>query len=369
MLCYTAIGISQDTNTVTLHMQVYDNGICLPMTPSIYYSTSRFQQSKSVFECGSYYSTVYAYVKAKDSSHLLPQSNHLTQSGSLKFNPKLDYELIFLQYEGYNRVSPDTMTIQISKLDKDAQITLPFKKGKFNLKKMPLFSELKKAASPVFLPLESKDFKKSLKLDSTAYFANGDKKAKYYIVAQNFPLYFVQEFDSIHSNNYSQGFRLLSAYNIPGGIAYGQAVWANGDVTKYGYWEYFENDIRIKHELWASSLWQQFETYPSGQLKSETHYGHPNQEVMHFHYLENGKIKEEYHKQSSTHNPILKEYAYSPKGTLVLINSYKSTNGVTKQSLQKRELYYPSGSLKMEESFVGTYSIKYYNEDGTERIN
>jgi antitoxin component YwqK of YwqJK toxin-antitoxin module len=339
------------------------------MYASIYYSTSKFQKSKQVFQCGSYYSTIYAYVNSPDSAHLMPQSNNLHQSGSLKFNPKLDYELVFLRSDGFNRNTPDSMIIQISKLDKDAQLIIPFHKGTFKLKKMDFFQELDNNGIPNFRDPSIDIGKQRMKLDSTARYANGKIKAKYFIYAKNFPLYFVKEFDSINPSNYSQGFKLLTNYNIATStVSLGNPIWTSSDNTKYNYWEYFENGKRIKHELWASALQEKYEWYPSGQLKSSLQSGQSNKPSKYICYLKNGSIKEEFQMQSQTQRAFYKTYAYAPNGNVVLINTYNSTNGITKQDLQKRETFYPSGQLKMEENFGSYYNIKYYNEDGTERI-
>ena len=148
-----------------------------------------------------------------------------------------------------------------------------------------------------------------------------------------------------------------------------QSIWANPDNTKYGYWEYFENGKRVKHEMWMSVLQEKYEWYPSGKLKFISHYGHYNKEKKHVFYLENGSIMEEFHFQTKTRRSFIKSYEYSSLGKIILINTYNSINGITKQGLQKREVFYPSGKLKMMENFTGGYQIKYYNEDGTERIN
>jgi antitoxin component YwqK of YwqJK toxin-antitoxin module len=114
---------------------------------------------------------------------------------------------------------------------------------------------------------------------------------------------------------------------------------------------------------------EKYEWYPSGSLKFTSHYGASYNLSKHTIYLENGAIKEEYLAQTPTQNSVIKSYYYSPEGVLLLINTYNSNNGITKQGLIKRELFYPSKKLKMVEILGTNYSIKYYNEDGTERIN
>jgi hypothetical protein len=337
----------------------------MPMSKSIYYPTSKYQKSKSVLQSSSYYSTIYATVSSLDSADLNPQSNHQLQSSSLQFNPNLEYKLIFLHYKGFDRTSVDSMVIEISKLDSDAQIILPFKKGNFKLSKMKTFQKLKKNDPPIFKINDSPQFKNTLKLDSTAFFNNGKLKTKYFILYPNFPLYFVQEFDSI-SDNFSQGFRLMQNYNQPS-IGSMQSIWANNDYSKYGYWEYFENGSRTKHEMWASILQESYEWYNSTQIKSITHYGQANKETKHLYYLENGSIREEFYIQTKFAASLIKEYLYSEEGALLLVNTYKSSNGIIKEELLKRELYYPSGKVKMIEAYLGTYSIKYFNENGTKK--
>lgn len=367
-LFQSLIGLGEDSNKVKLHIQLYDAGICRSMTPLVYSSTSRYQKTKSVFQSGAYYSTMYAGVCSADSSDLSPEINHERQSISLLFNPKLDYKLVLLRYNGFDRSAPDSMVIKISKLNTDAQLIIPFKKGKFSLQKMKHFKKLKTGMYPEFRTTEATRFKNSLKLDSTAYFSNGKTKAKYYLLYPNFPLYFVREFDQKNLNCYAQGFRLIQNQNIEG-FSYGQGIWSDQNTTKYGYWEYFENDKRVKHEMWASVLQEKFEWYLSGQLKYATYSTQPNREIKHIHYLENGAIEKEFYTNPTSKKSYIRRYSYSPQGKIILISTYESSNGISKQGLRKRELFYPSGKLKMEENHTDGYSIKYYNEDGSERIN
>ncbi len=362
--------MSQSSASSELHIQLYDQGICVPLLETNRYSTSRYYKSKSVFQSGAYYSTIYVYVNSLDSGDLKPQTNHQLQCGSLQFNSSLDYELVLLKYDGFNKSSPDSMVIHISKLAEDAQLILPFKKGKQSLERMKYFNTLKKKNSPKFAPENDKRLTNQLKLDSTTYFANGGIKTKYFKVADNFPLYYMQEFDSINPSQIAQGFRLLSYYKKGQEMPLAQSsIWTNNTNSKYGYWEYFERDKRFKHELWAGTLQQKFEWYPSGQLKFASFSGHSKQDMKHVYYLEDGKVKEEFFTQTNTRRSAIKEYSYSKKGDLILVETYDSLNGITRQGLQKRELYYPTGSLKMEENFIGVYSIKKYNPDGTERVN
>lgn len=367
VLLYSSNGWSQDTNSVELHLQIYDEGICYPLVKSNFYSTSRFQKSKAVFEAGAYFNTIFVEVISSDSADLKPTSNHKLQSGSLRLKPDLEYTLVISRGDGFDRANPGKMLIKIPKLKKDAQVIIPFEKGEFHLTKMEFFKELELKSQPNFRTLESKKFKSTLKLDSTAFFPNGRQKAKYYIVADNFPLYFVEEFDSINENLYSQGFHVLQNYKLDG-FQHGRSPWINSENTKYGYWEYFENGKRVKHELWASVPQEKFEWYASGELKSESYYGHYNQGLRYVHYLANGLIKREFSAQSQTNLGLIKSYNYSPQGILILIDIYKSSNGITKQELYKRELFYPNGKIKMKEELGGNYYIKYYNEDGTARI-
>lgn len=368
IVLHSVNGISQDTNRVQLHIQFYDNGVSTPMLKSPRYSTSMYQKTKSVLLSSSYYSTLYAAINSTDSADLKIKENHKLQSSSLRLDPKLDYELVVLSYNGFDLNHPDSMVIKISKLSSDAQLTLPFKKGKFKLEKMKYFKKIEKNASPDFSSAIDLNINNTLKRDSISYFENGKIKAKYYKIASNFPLYFVQEFDPENPKNYAQGYRLITNYSFAG-IPLQKSVWTNPDMTKYGYWEYFEDGVRVKHERWASILQERYEWYPSGELKVDAQYGQYNKSTYYLHYLENGDIKEEFRSQTATLVPFLKCYNYSTEGKVILINTYNSSNGITKQGLQKRELFYPSGQVKMEENYVGTYTIKYYNEDGTPKIN
>ena len=231
---------------------------------------------------------------------------------------------------------------------------------------MKFFKTIGKNSLPDFQKTKNKELTNGLKLDSTAYYKNGKKKAKYYRFSDNFPLYFVKEFDSLISGTYSQGFRLISNYKI-NQIGYNPSINSNPDVTKYGYWEYFVDEEKVKHELWASMLQEQFEWYPSGQLKFKAEFASYNKQKCHYKYLENGDIKEEFLSQTTKRISVIRSYNYSSSGKLILINTYSSPNGIMKKELLKRELFYPSGKLKMAENFVGTYTIKYYKEDGAER--
>jgi hypothetical protein len=319
---------------------------------------------------GSYYSTLQVYVDSPDSAHLHPQSNHQIQAGSLNLNPKKEYQLVITRSEGFNKNTLDSMVIKIAHLDKDAQLIIPFQKGTFTLNKMKFYKELKESESPNFMNEESLPFKNTLKSVTTTFYSNGNKKAHYYQFYPNFPLYFVQEFDSVNPNHYAQGFRyinIISATNFDQFTTH--SIWTNPYTNKYGYWEYFEDDKRLRLELWASTLQEKYEWYPSGSLKFSSQYGASNNLSKHTIYLENGAIKEAYLAQTPTQNSVIKSYCYSPEGVLLLINTYNSNNGITKQGLIKRELFYPSEKLKMVEILGTNYSIKYYNEDGTERIN
>lgn len=368
ILLQSAKGLSQNGNSVALHLQVYDEGICLPMLPSNFYSTSRYQKTKSVLQSGSYYSRMCTYLNSLDSTDLKPQSNHKIQASSLQLQSNLDYELVFIRLNGFERTNSDSMVIKISKLAKDAQLIIPFKQGVFRLEKMKFFKNIKANTAPDFSTSENVDIKNTLQLDSIAYYADGKKKANFYMVAANFPIYYVQEFDSVNTSYYAQGYRMISNYNGKK-IVTKQAIWADEDYTKYGYWEYFENGKRVKHEYRLSMLLEKFEWYPSGQIRSENYYGDYLKKRKYVQYLDNGNIKEEFYIGSSISHSFIKSYAYSTQGKVILINTYHSSNGITKQGLQKRTLFYQSGKLKMEENFIGTYSIKYYKEDGTERIN
>lgn len=370
LLLFSKFVYSQDTNAVRLHLQVYDQGICLPMLLSDYYSSSKFQKTKSVFKVGSYYSTLNVYVDSPDSAHLHPQSNHQIQAGSLNLNPKKEYQLVITRTEGFFRNNLDSMVIKIANLEKDAQLIVPFQKGIFTLHKMKYYKELKENESPNFMNEESLPLKNTLKSVTTTFYSNGNKKAHYYQYYPNFPLYFVQEFDSINPHHYAQGFRFINIISAPNFDQYTtNSIWNNPYTNKYGYWEYFEGDKRLRLEFHASILQEKYEWYPSGSLKFTSLYGASYNLSKHTIYLENGAIKEEYLAQTRTENSVIKSYYYSPEGVLLLINTYKSNNGITKQGLIKRELFYPSEKLKMVEILGTQYSIKYYNEDGTERIN
>ncbi len=359
----------QDTVVSKLHLKIYDEGVCYPMVRSNNYSETYRPYPLTVLQSAGYYSTIFATVRATGASDLNPQHDHKTLSSSLQFNNKLDYVLVIFRSKGFDRTTPDSMVIKISELDCDAQLVLPFKTGKYNLQKMKFFTPIKKNEAPNFLSTESYGIKNELKLDSTAYFANGKSKALYYEVAASFNLFFVQEFDSIDPMSYAQGFRLMSNYHYP---AHDKklpiAVYGNKETNKYGYWEYFENGVCIQHEMWTGWLNGQYVWYPSRKIKWENHFDYYSQKPNKVYYLENGAIKENFYLDETSRVPLLKIYAYSDDGHVAIVKTFKSANGITKQELVKRELFYPSGQLKMEENFTGNYTVKYFNENGTERI-
>lgn len=365
---YSTLCSGIQTDTVKLHIQVFNKGICIPMLKSTYYSTSRFQNSKSVFQAGSYYSTIYAYINSTDTTDLHPLPNHKLQSSSLQLNPKKDYELVLLRYRGFDKSNPDSMLIKIKNLSSDAQVIIPFKKGKFELHKMNFFKKLNTNTLLNFQKIEHKAFKLKLKLNKVTRFSNENVKANYFFVSKGFPLYYVQEFDSTNATNYVQGFLLILDTNQTKAFPnQSLSVWRDNRNTRYGYWEYYENGKRTKHELWASQLQEQFEWYPSGQLKVEMYIDQYGKGIQRKHFLEDGTIKEEAYTNPKTRKYTIKQYTYSQTGNLVMVTAFDSPNGVIKQGLQSRTLFYPSGQLKMEENFIGTYNIKYYNQDGTER--
>ncbi len=358
-------GFGQDKNTAYLHLQVYSEGICMPMSASNYYSTSKFHNTKSVLQSGAYYSTVNVYINSKDSGDLNPSSNHELRSSSIAFNPKLEYEMVITRIIGYHQPDPDSMVIKIPKLDSDAQVLFNFVEGSFRLEEMKYFKKIPLSPLPDFKRADREPYKNTLKLESTTYFSNGKTKAKYYIIGENFPLFYAVEYDSLNPSTFAQGFRFKPYDNAPF-VAKNQPIWTTAN-TKYGYWDYYDNEQFVKHEMWAGVLQQVFEWYPSGQLKFCNYLEQSTTEKKQVRYLENGSIQEEFYLAKPYNQPQLKYYAYSPEGILLLISTFKSSNGISKDALIKRELFYPSGKLKMEENWVSTYAIKYYNEDGTER--
>lgn len=348
----------------TLHLQIWDEGVCTAMLPSPSHAYFRYKNTKHVLQSANYHSMLYAYVISKDSGDLNPKVNHQNQSSSLQFKPLLSYELLFLRSQGFDKSKPDSMVIEVSNLTQDAQVMIPFKKGKFKLRKMRHFKTIQK--NPQFNLTTWPPFKLSLKLDSTAYYINGKPKVKYYQVAPNFPLFYVQMYDSLDPSKIAQGYQLIQPH---------QRTWnslkvpviGNAFQSKYGYWEYYQKGKRTRHELWSAVLKEKYEFFANSQLKSESYYGNAQRETKHVYYNMKGAILEEYVAKSNKQKESLKIYTYSTMGSLVILSIYNSANGITKQGLQKRSLYYPSGKLKMEESFSPTYHIKYYNEDGTQK--
>ncbi|PWH86863.1 hypothetical protein [Brumimicrobium oceani] len=364
-LFFSTHGLSQKADAVELHIQFYDRGVCYPMQTSHKYPGSKYLKTKSIFKSLAYHSRFYIEVISSDTADLKPKFNHELKSSSLRLNPNLDYELIIYRYEGFDITENELMTIKISKLGQDAQLILPFKKGVFNLKEMKYFKELKQDTLPNFKAVNTEnEIKNRLELDSTAFYSNGAVKAEYYTLADNYPLYFVKEFDSIHKDKYAQGLRLLTSYNLNAESIY-KSIWSNSDNTKYGYWEYFENDKPVKHELWASIISEKYVWFSSGKLKTKIDFGGYNKSKKYTHYLENGLIREESKKIDQTNQYRVISNLYSSDGTLIQRNTYDTFDGFTKQNLYKREVFYPSGNIKMEEILMGTYNIKNYKEDGT----
>jgi antitoxin component YwqK of YwqJK toxin-antitoxin module len=262
-----------------------------------------------------------------------------------------------------SRINPDSMVINISKMASDAQVMISFQKGKFNLKGMKNFKTIK--GVPNFQKEDQHPPKTNLKLDSTAYFTNGKTKAIYYKVAPNYPLHYVQEFDSVNPNSYAHGYQVIQP-TAHSWMPKQTPIWKSAYQNKSGYWEYIKNGKRTKLEMWASLLKEKYEWYPSGQLKKVTRYSAAHLVLKHTYYNPKGLILEEYTAKTKRQNASLKIYSYSSTGQLIMASTYHSSNGIIPQGLQKRTIYYPTGQLKMEENFVGSYSIKYYSKDGKE---
>jgi hypothetical protein len=367
ILLQSALVIAQESNSVELHFQIYDEGICIPMSINYHHNSTKNQEKRLVFNTGFNLNRFYVSIKVKDSSDLKPNTNHKLKSSSLTLKSNLDYEIEILKYSNTDGKEEKKMNIKVSELKSDAQVIILLNKGEYKLNEMKHFKLIERNTSPDFKSKDRKAIKHTLKLDSTSYYANKKKKANFYIFPGTNNLYFTEEFDSINERKNAQGVRLIQP-NHNNLVWSKQSVWADSDNTKCGYWDYFENDTLAKHELWASVIQERFEWYPEGQLKSESYFVRSNDELKHAYYLKNGAIKEIFTVDPTTKLSQIKTYAYSPDGTVVLINTYKSLNGIIKQGLIKRELFYPSGKLKMEENLgQRNYSIKYYNEDGTER--
>lgn len=356
----------QDTNAVELHIKFYSKGVCQPMLKSNHYSTSIYQKTKQVFQSGVYYSNLFTYVTSTDIGDLKPKINHELQASSIELNPNLDYEILLIRTYGFDRIKSDSMVIMISKLNNDAQVALNFESGKFNLEKMEFFKKIKPNSHPKFKSKKDLGIKNTLKLDSISYFANGHIKSKYFQTSFKNLLFFVQEFDSLNPGSYSEGYQLFPN-GINSSIKKIQPIWTEPENTKQGYWRYFEDSRLKKHEFWTGTLRETFEWHPNGKVKLATSWTNPTTKDSYF--TEKGQIKREFFLVPKTRKTFLREYAYSSKGDVILISTYKSRNGITKQELSKRELFYPSGRPKTIENFEGLYNIKYYNEDGTERIN
>lgn len=360
-LLSSSLSFNQSNNSSTLHLQFYHEGICDPIEISTHYSNNIYQNTRTVFQSGGYYSTVFMLVRTKDTSDLNPQTHHQSKSSSIELNPLLDYDLIITNYKGFNRINADSMIVKIEKLKHDAQVVIPFKKGTFALKEMTHFKKIEKNSIPFFETRDKLGIKLKLKLDSTAFYKNGNVKSKVYLITKNFPLFYSQEFDSATSSLTAEGCLLLLQNNSNTN----NAVWKDNLSNKYGYWNYYFNEAFYKHEVWAGYKFGEYEWYQNGQLKSEHSTSQYNKPTTKKYYLKNGLLKEEFVTSTNNRNNFLKEYFYSSKGKITMINTFKSLNGITREELVKRKLFYSTGALKTEENYENNYHIKHYNEDGT----
>jgi hypothetical protein len=357
---------AEDTNSVALHLQIYNEGICLPLVPNQPGNTTPKNYPIQVFESGGYYRNFFVSIKSDTPTAFSPRVNHLLQAGVIQLKPNTNYEILLVRYHGFNNAQPDTMRIKVKELTNNAQVMLGFKQGTFSLNKIKSFKKLTKNTDSSFDRSDENQFENTLKIERTTHYANGNLKVRVYRLAENFPLKYVQEFDSLFPENYAQGYRMeVAQAGINRRLS---SIWKTGDVTKYGYWEYFEEGKRIKLELWQTYPQKQFEWHKSGELKKETHFGAINKVDRHKEYTADGKVIIEFERSATAQQDgIMDCYLFTENGMLAMCNSYASSNGVTRKDLVKRVVYYPSGQPKMEERFEGGYTVKNYNEDGTEK--
>ncbi|RFC53161.1 hypothetical protein [Brumimicrobium aurantiacum] len=367
LMLHPDISFGQNDNTSQLHIKLVHDGITYPLIVSNNYPTSKNYKIRTVFSTSTYYSRIYILLKSKDTSDVFPKENHKIQSGRLSLKSDQNYQLKIIKQDGFNLNIQDSMVISIKKLEKDAQLILDFKKGKYQLEKMKTFQTLKKSELPHFNSYNFQEHKIKLKLDSTAYFKNGNVSVKYFLVTKNFPLIYVQEFDSINPSKFAQGFRLITAYKHPQGPQINLGNWTQNSNNKYGYWEYFQNENKYKHEFWSSVLLESYEWFNPKKLKEVYTFQQRNYNTTIKVYFKNGLLKSEFTRIHQPYSAELKEYNYNEEQNLILLNVYHSDDGILKNKLKKRLIYYPTGKLKMEEKFDSQYNIKYYNEDGTER--
>ncbi len=358
-------------NTVKLYLQVCNQGVIVPLYKSNSYMLYP-NEHQQLFACESYYHTLNISIRTKDSTHLNPTSDHKLQAGLIEINKDQEYELEISRKKGFDNTSGlEYMKVQISKLNTNGQVIIPFKEGAYKLKEMKFFDPLDLGESPDFFSSRAA-FKNEMKLDSTSHYTNGSVKAKYFIQYPNYPLYYVEEFDSISKEMTAAGFRMLIK-QVDYWAINKKAVWSNTNLNKYGYWEYFKEGVRTKHELWAGGLMEEFHWYSVGKLKYEFHQSTPypqnkDSEVLKFaHYLSNGNMDHRCFSNNSNRSSFLEFYTYDNKGRILLLERYSCIDGISPEKLIHRSLYYPNGQLKMSEEIKPSYQIKYFNNDGTEK--
>jgi hypothetical protein len=371
--CLLLTGTGHARDAVKLYFQVYNQGVIIPLYPSNSYGLYP-NQKQQIFACGTYYHTLNISVKTKDSTHLNPTSNHKIQAAFIEIQKDEVYELEISRKKGFDNTGGlEYMKIEISKLNTDGQLIIPFKAGTYKLKEMKFFDPLDIGESPDFFSSRAA-FKNEMKVDSTSRYSNGSLKAKYYEQYPNYPLYYVEEYDSITKELIASGFRLMIA-QVDYWATTKKAVWSNSDLNKHGYWEYFKDGVRTKHKLWAGGLMEEFHWYSAGKLKYEFHQSTPypiknDSEVLKFaYYYPNGNIYRRCFSEKSSRTSFLEFYTYDKKGRILLLERYTCIDGVSPEKLIHRNLYHSNGRLKMSEEFSPSYQIKYFNPDGTEKKN
>ncbi|PKR79805.1 hypothetical protein CW751_13320 [Brumimicrobium salinarum] len=353
---------SGQKNEHQLHFQLKSNGISIPLIKSNRYETTQIGEIKKVFESGTYYRLFEVEVITNDTSDLVPVSNHKWQSAALTLRVKEKYQVIISSSEGNLNQAPKKMILDISHFKNNAQVVIDFKKGEFELKKLESYSIIDTV--PNFEVKKGDEVKINLKAHQTFRFSNGEKKAVYYKLSEDFPLYYVQEFDSIQQGKFAQGMRLIQGELSDINSECNTPLTSEEHQNKYGYWEYFAENAMVKLAYFSYNLREKYEWFPIGELKSELIINNANKIQKNVSYLENGQIKSELLQQNGGNQYRITYNFYLDNGKLIMRKVYHSSNGINKEKLIERTTFYDSGELRMHETLGKNYNIRKYDKDG-----
>src|SRR5690554_4171007 len=112
-----------------LHFQLQTNGISIPLLKSKRFEGTQVGGQKTLFESGTYYRLFEVSIVTKDTSDLIPNSNHKWQSAELTLKEKEEYQIIISSSGGKLNQAPKKMILDISHFKNNAQVVIDFKEG------------------------------------------------------------------------------------------------------------------------------------------------------------------------------------------------------------------------------------------------